>query len=103
MNEKKRTKAIAKALESIPAVGLNAEEARQYFEMIYDIGYFNGSKQSSHQKQVEQLKDGVVVKTYPSVTYAAMVLGVHKSTISKNVNDGNKSRSGSTFRYKLVN
>jgi len=100
MNEIKRNKAITKALSDIKGQVLPPSSLKQYFEMIYDIGHFNGSRQMAHRKEVEQLKEGIVVATYPSLTYTAGVMGVHKSSISKNIRDGSTSRNGSTFRYK---
>jgi len=77
-----------------------AGKSLQYFEYLYDIGYYHGTKQGSHEKAVEQLKNGIVVREYSSVTKAAKVMRVNKSTISKNILHGTVSRSGSTFRYK---
>lgn len=102
MNELHRNKAITKALESIKGGVLPPSELKHYFEMIYDIGHFNGTRQIANPKKVEQLKNGIVVNTYPSVTYAAKVTGVHKTSISKNIRDGSTSRKGSTFRFKQV-
>jgi len=100
MNEPQRNKAITKALNSIKGRILHPSELQQYFEMIYDIGHFKGTRQVAHRKKVEQLKDGIVVQTYPSITHAATATRVGKSAISENIRDESVSRKGSTFRYK---
>lgn len=53
-----------------------------YLHQIYSIGHYHGSKQKAHRVPIEQLKDGEVVATHPSVSIAAAVLGVNQSSVS---------------------
>ena len=73
-----------------------------HLDCLYSLGYVEGSKQSSHRKPVEQLKDGKFVKYFKSVTDAARANGVNKSTIQKAIKNNSISKRGFTFRYKLL-
>lgn len=101
MNRKERI--ISKALQSFSNFDLTTIQQiflEQHLSCVYELGLNEGKKQNSHRKKVEQIRNGKVVQTYPSITDAARTLGVHKSTILRACKKGNVVKGSSTFRYK---
>lgn len=64
------------------------EVIEPFLNQVFSVGYYYGTRQSSHQKPVRQYKDGVYVRTWPSRIQAARAFGVHKTAIGKSIKHG---------------
>jgi len=80
--------AVQRALKTIQKetefTQIQIDELAKYFHYLYSIGYHQGSRQNAHRKRVIQKEaSGKIIQVYESTTEAALVLGVHKSSIGK--------------------
>jgi len=96
---------VLKAMDSIyyqaPELTVKEQDIiTQHLRLVWAAGYDEGTKQNSHSKPVRQLKDGKEIQTYPSIIAAAKSLGIHKSSIGKNINGKTKHCHG--FQWELI-
>jgi len=109
IQEQLKDKAVERALQSfVDEYGIDDiksicfyNQLRLHFECLFEVGYYYGKRQTKHQRAVAQYKNGECVATYPSVTIAARILGVDKSTISKHCKGKIKmsKKKGNTFKF----
>lgn len=69
------------------------ECTRKWTNYARAIGYDEGRAQTAHRMKVKQLKDGLVVRIFDSVTLASKSIGRDKSTLVKALK-GNISHCG---------
>jgi len=59
------------------------ETVEKYMNFVYTIGFNHGRKEPTHEKRVQKFLNGNLIEEYPSVSNAANIHRVNKSTISK--------------------
>jgi hypothetical protein len=76
---------------------------RQYVDMIYGAGFDEGRAQQAHRKPVLELKNGIVIKKWPSLVSAVRKLDVSKRAIEYAIEGKSKSCNGSQWAWEDTN
>jgi hypothetical protein len=71
---------------------------KYYMQLAYAAGYDQGRKLCCNQKQVEQIKDGKVIKIWSSQSEASRAVGADNKTINRAVKGKIKTCKGFQWR-----
>lgn len=102
--EKVIKSAMAEILQQVPLQFEQFSTIEKYLNYVYELGYFRRSTRGNVKKNVaiEQVKNGIILHEYKSMSDAARINGISVESIRKVVRGINNTAKGFYWRIKTT-
>ncbi len=102
--EKVIKSAMSEILRQVPLQFEQFTTVEKYLNYVYEIGYFRRSTRGNVKKNVaiEQVKNGIVLHEYKSMSDAARINGISIEAIRRVVRGINNTAKGFYWRVKTT-